>query len=198
MKTVLIVASAVCLLARSPARACAQEASITVAVSISDSTRQLESLFAAALRSLGDVRVVSLAERPTFVVSGVAICDPNCRQLSSYAVALRLYSPVERTFADYLAFLAANAAGVNSKSMRDSIAARLWPAIEFKEQTFNTWVANWGRERYEQAVREFVRRMDTGCFEKHRVMRRMFEADRADSTLARDLRRKYDETAWMC
>lgn len=156
----------------------AQQPSISIAVEIQDSTNQLSSAFSSSLRQLGDVRVVGLSEQPDYVLSGVAMCNPNCASLTSYSVALRLYSPFNRLTADMLVRLALRGTRPVSTQIRDSLRAQFWRSLSFYEVTLNTSVVYWGRrQRYEQAVREFVRDIDSRCFDGIRAMQRVAASD---------------------
>jgi hypothetical protein len=155
----------------------AQQPSISIAVDIQDSTNQFSSAFSSSLRQLGDVRVVGLSEQPDYVLSGVTICDPNCANLLSYPVALRLYAPMNRLTADMLVRLALRSARPVSAQVRDSLRAEFWQNLSFYEVTHGTWVLSWGRNRYEQGVRELVRDIDSRCFEGVRALQRAAASD---------------------
>jgi hypothetical protein len=150
----------------------AQQSTITIAVDIQDSTNQFASAFSSAFRQLADVRVVDVLEQPDYVLSGLAMCNPNCAELRSYAVALRLYAPLKQSTADMLVRLALRSARSASPQARDSLRSQFWRNLSPYEATIHTSLVYWGRERYEQGVREFVRDIDSRCFESIRAIYR--------------------------
>ena len=154
-----------------------QASPITVAISITDSTGQFVSAFSAAFRGLGDVEVVSLAEHPQYALGGVVLCSPDCRQPSQFSVALRLYSPATPVTARVWANIVAPVAGGSVQAVRDSVEDLLWGLLWRYERTHKQWVAIWGRGRYEQAMREFVRRIDYLCFDRVRALELVAAAD---------------------
>jgi hypothetical protein len=169
---------------------------LKVAVDVDDSTGVLQSAFASAFRSLGDISVVTPEEDPDFVLDGVVLCDPSCTDALSYTLALRFSSPFHYTAATSIAetWIPANAQRRTTRV--DSLAKLIWSRIEGAELTHQSWVLDWGRDRYEQEVRELVREIDTGCLERHRVLRR---------ALASGARAQYDSylqwsrsREWLC
>jgi hypothetical protein len=169
---------------------------ITVGVDIDDSTKQFSSAFAAALRQLGDIQVVPVTDRPDYVLEGVVMCSPDCERRTSYVVSLRFYSPVNRSSASSLANLALRRVMPTTQALRDSVEEAIWRRISFLESSHGSWVATWGRNRYEQAIREHVREIDASCFERVRAERQaMYSAD--SSAVPRYLR--YEESRkWLC
>ncbi|MGH7428005.1 MAG: hypothetical protein ACREJ4_06565 [Candidatus Methylomirabilaceae bacterium] len=145
---------------------------LKVSIDLDDSTGVLQSAFASAFRSLGDINVVTTEEDPDFVLEGVALCSPSCADPLSYSLALRFYSPFQYTVARSIAeaWIPPNA---QRRSARlDSLTSLIWSRIEGAELTHQSWVVDWGRDRYEQEVRELVREIDSGCLERHRAQRR--------------------------
>jgi hypothetical protein len=174
---------------------------IKVAVAISDSSagRVFQGGFSSAFRALGDVDVVSLAEAPEYIISGVVICEPvTCQNPLYYSASLRWYSPFTSSQAYYLAvqLVQPTPSGTLARRM-DSVALQIIePAMRGYERTHQTWVIEWGRERYEQAIRELVRRIDVECLEKSRAYSRLF-AERDTATYAA-LRWSIYSHEWLC
>ncbi len=188
--------AAICVLTAPELRG--QPATVSVAVTVVDSTRQIESLFASALRQLGDVRVVTVGENPDYVLSGVVVCNPSCDKLSTYSIALRLYSPVRESLAEFLAEATMRRLGIDDLARQDSVRATLWSFIGSLEETHQAWVATWGRNAYERAIREMVREIDSTCFEKQRMFSRLFQLAPSDSAIRRRLTADYRGRSWQC
>src|SRR5438132_4250987 len=96
---------------------------------------------------LVDVRIVNLSIQTDYVLSGVALCNPDCADLLSYSVALRLYAPMNRLTADMLVRLALRRTPPVSAQVRDSLRADFWRNLSFYEVSLNSWVVSWGRSR---------------------------------------------------
>ncbi len=147
-----------------------------VAVSMSDSAAEgvFGSAFSAAFRALGDVEVVSLREKPEFVLSGVVLCNiSDCASAVSYSLSLRLYSPFSPAMGLRLAAALIPALPAETRATRlDSATSQVNSLMASYELTRMSWSANWGRQRYEQAIVEFVRQVDSHCLEPQRVIRR--------------------------
>lgn len=184
------------LLAASSAASQTPTRRISFAVDIQDSTNQFPSAFAAALRQLGDVEVVPVTERPDYVLSGVAMCQPDCGQLTRYVVSLRLYSPMQRSASMMLAGIALRRSRPVAPQVRDTIESELWRRLYYYEFTLGTWVAAWGRNRYEQEIREFVRMIDSSCLERVRSERRALGSD--DSAAFGRYQLFENSRRWIC
>lgn len=173
---------------------------VKVAVSISDSAARgvLQGAFVAAIRSLGDVDVVTSAEEPHYVLSGVVLCDPSsCQNPVSYSASLRLYSPLSKLVARVVVASVLPRTPQTGRLQRlDSLSQLAWRRLRFYEETHGEWVVAWGRERYEQAVREWVRRLDSQCFEKQRATERW--AAEEDTTKAAAILNEIDSKTWLC
>jgi hypothetical protein len=175
---------------------------IRVAVSIQDTLadRVFQGAFAAAFRSLGDVDVVTLAEQPQYVLSGVVLCDPSsCKNVLSYTAALRFWSPLGPSTARYIAMTAIPSTPQSTFAARaDSVGTLvIWPMLRGFEVTHETWVASWGRDRYEQAVRELVRQIDTDCLEQSRAWSRATAAG-TDTASSAAIVRTITARKWLC
>ncbi len=176
----------------------AQQIKIRLAVSIDDSTAQhvFQGAFVAAFRSLGDVGVVTIAEQPDYVLSGVVICDPfSCESPASYAASLRLYSPLSKSYIRLLvsSLLPKTTQARQVDSLTENVA---WWWLRHHQENHQEWVVRWGRQRYEQAIREMVRRIDTECFERTRAYSRL--AFKRDSARAEALRAQIQAKDWLC
>lgn len=198
MKRIPVIA-ACCLAVVSVRGAGAQK--LTVAVSITDSaaSRAFSGAFAAALRGLGDVEVVTLAEHPKYVVDGVVLCSPaSCDNPLSYSAALRFWSPIEESIFLGVAAVTTNPLPASTFQRRiDSVSKNVVaPLLLGYERTHQTWVVNWSRSRYEQAIREFVREIDTGCFEMVRTIHRALAT--SDTAKSNVMFRAIREHKWLC
>ena len=179
----------------------AAQGGVRVALSITDSAanRVFQGAFASAFRSLGDVEVVSVSERPQHVLSGVVICEPvSCQSARYYSAALRFWSPISQFTARLIAGRTiALLPSTNYVQRADSVAQNVvWPLLQGYETTHGTWVVEWGRERYEQAIREFVRQLDTECFERGRAYARAFAS--TDTATSSAIVRMIDNRRWLC
>src|ERR1043165_3124368 len=86
-------ASIAMLLLLAPATRAQERIKITVDVDDGGTGGVFRSAFSSAFRSLGDVDVVAKDGEPDYVLDGVILCDPEtCKNPTSYAVSLRLYS----------------------------------------------------------------------------------------------------------
>jgi hypothetical protein len=177
----------------SPARA----QKLKVALDITDSTAIFESSFASAFRLLGDIEVVTTEESPDYVLEGVVLCRPRCTDAISYALAVRWYEPVEYGTARRVSWQWLPGLGSERRSVqRDSLSKLIWDAIEGSEWNHMSWVLTWGRERYEQGVRELVREIDARCLERRRALRRAVLS--TDSTQYQAYRRWASSREWIC
>lgn len=132
---------------------------IRVAVELRDSTRILQSTLAAALRNLGDIDVVTRAEPHEIVLTGVALCIPTCRDHLSYSIALNVAESISKEF-----------------MQGTSVGHRL--LLEGAPVLRSVAVFSFGRDRYEQRVREWVAEFDSSCLEAIRIRRRLVVAMR--------------------
>jgi hypothetical protein len=185
----LLIAASSALPLLATAQGTAGTRSITVAIRIDDTDagRVFTSGFASALRKLGDVNIVGLDEDPHYVIDGTVMCNETpCAGTTGYTVSIRLVEPSNRYHARLITDIAVRRAGVASVSWEqaDSIAAYVWPSLRGYEKTHQDWVARWGRNAYEQAIRELVATIDTGCLEKQRRIRRMSSRGTVEQTVA--------------
>ena len=151
--------------------------SIRVAVEIADEETGgvFQSVFASAFRRLGDVVVVSRAERPDYVLAGVVLClAESCSGAESYAVALRLYQPANSSLARFIVDLVVDVVGAHpSRSTIDSLYTTAREMHADYEVTHMTWALRWGWARVEQGAQELVSEIDTQCLEKTRAAHRI-------------------------
>ena len=171
---------------------------VSIAVAMTDSTRQFQSLFASEIRKLGDVEVVAVSESPTLVLSGVVICSPDCERANTYSVAIRLATPFSRTFARSIAEEVRSMFPPGSGPSVDSLARTLFDYTSAYARNDGTWVASWGRNTYERAVREMVREIDTDCFEKFRVLRRLSNISAKEPERRQQVVRELLSRNWGC
>ena len=171
---------------------------IRVAVEIHDTATGgvFQSAFASAFRGLGDVAVVSRAEWPRYVLTGVVLCLPEpCPEAASYAVALRFYEPANFTLdATSQVWFVAQRLGVNPpRATVDSIADRIWRSEADHESTHGMWVLRWGRDRVAGAAQRLVSQIDTECFAGLRTAERLLASQRWEQY--EQLRTSRD---WLC
>ncbi|HKO20624.1 MAG TPA: hypothetical protein VJU82_17240 [Acidobacteriaceae bacterium] len=173
---------------------------IKVALSISDSAAGgvMESLFASTLRSLGDVDVVGPSEEADYLLTGVVICLPNdCQNAERYVIALQFARPYQSFTSSVLAAVAiARKPSATYRARRDSAAAYIGSMMHGYEQSLDLWAVSWGRTVYEQAAREFIRRLDAECFEKTRAAWRY--AAHPDSSARVALDEFVASRHWIC
>jgi hypothetical protein len=149
-------------------------AQLKVALDVTEETGgTFESVFRSALGKLDGVQVVQASERGDFTMNVIVLCLPKdeCQGADSYAVSVYFTAPISRWYSDGLAddIAAAVKAGAEAteKSKDDT-----WQSLRNYEIVHQAWVASWGRNRYEQLIREFVGSLDTRCFEKQRMLAR--------------------------
>lgn len=166
------------LLVLAPALSPAHAQRIRVAVAVQDTASGgiFSSAFASALRSLGDVDVVSPMESHDFAVRGVVLCSDACSDTRSYSLSVRLVEPMPRFMPSCLSTIAFSRLSGVSQARRDSVESQFRSALQGYERTHVTWAAEWGRQRYEQAVREMVAELDSRCFERERTFRRAMQS----------------------
>lgn len=134
----------------------------------------ISSVLRGALRSLGDVEVVTPAERPDFVLEGVVLCSPTCATWQSVSGAFRLYSRVTED----IVRMALQTSGIRAA---DTTVRRMAGVLSRAEFSRQSWVVTWGRQRYEAAAREFVGGIDSQCLEPLRMDRRLASANTAEA-----------------
>lgn len=159
-----------------------------VAVSITEDSTTFGSLFTSAFRSIGDVIIVDADDAPEYVLSGIVMCNPNCKDALSYIASLELASPLD-TVAHSPIWKHVTA------DMPPTQKWALTNMIEDATRVHERNLVHWGRQRYEVAAREFVREIDTRCFEKLRIMER---TNFADTMAVRKVRDRLKATQWMC
>lgn len=169
---------------------------IVVSLQVTEETGGIiESNFRQALNSLGDISVVGPGEDSNYILRVVVIChDDDCDYPVSYYLSISLSEPMTKDFVSN----ALTYAGVNV-SLPDSAKAKLNELSVYYEEFHGSWVATWGRDRYERAIREFVATLDSRCFEKDRILERAVDTS---SDLASDQRRqlmdRWRSEEWLC
>lgn len=174
---------------------CATQApaqALRIRVQITEKTGGLiTSAFTSAFRNLGDVELVGSGERADIHVRGVVLCLPeNCEAAISYAVALRISEPLDTGFLRVALQEADAAARITRKALMENA-----DMLRLYEETHQSWVLNWGRNVYDQAVRELVAEIDTKCLEKKRILNRLYKTDTATRE---HLRQRLRNEEWMC
>lgn len=177
----------------------AQHIRVAVVLSDSEAGGVFQSGFASAMRALGDVEVVTEGENPDYVLSGVVLCDPSpdCQSATSFEVAVQLSEPFQRSTAQFIAELALHPNATGSHTDADSLAEKVWEFTEGYRRIDQAWVAHWGRNAYERAMRELVAEIDSKCFDKIRALRRVQPGPDASRAL-RSYRDFVASRKWMC
>ena len=173
---------------------------IKVAVDFADSATGgvFQSAFSSAFRLLGDVDVVGITEDPDYILRGAVVCSDDCRNADAYAVAVQFSEPLSRaTITSLASALALRRAFAGPQSSADSGStyAFLSSFLANEEHEDQLWVAQWGRNRYEQSVVMLVRSIDAGCFDKNRAVAR---TNFADTVSMRQFREFLHSRQWMC
>lgn len=166
-------------------------AQIEVSLRVTEETGGIfESNFRQALNNLDDVTVVGPEERGDYILRVVVLCEGiSCRNPMIYYLSIALAEPIaDNVVANWLRFAA-------EISLPDSTNAALNQALRGYEIHHAAWVTSWGRDRYEQAIREFVAVLDSQCFEKGRVLRRALDTpgDEGDRLMER-----WGSDEWLC
>src|SRR5260221_7748484 len=174
-------------------------ARLRVATDFADSTGVVTSAFASALRSLGDVDVVTTKEDPDLVIEAVVLClgRTACVDPESYVLAIRLYEPANLNTAMQISLLVPSSRRLTYEEAlfrADTLGRRILPALQGLQRSHMMWAARWGRLRYDDQARELVQTIDSQCFEKLRQARRaaQLSSDSAETaTLQGILSRKW-------
>ncbi len=173
---------------------------IKVATDFADSTGIVSSAFASALRSLGDIDVVTTREDPDLVLEAVVLCQPtSCTDPESYVLAIRLYEPANLNTAMSVSLLIPPARHLSYEAAlfrADTLGRRILPGLQGLQRTHMMWAARWGRLRYEEQARELVRTIDSQCFDKLRQARRAAQM-RSDSAETENLQAILARH-WLC
>ena len=174
---------------------------LKVATDFTDSTGVVTSAFASALRSLGDVDVVTTREDPDLVIEAVVLClgSTGCTDPESYVLAIRLYEPANLNTAMSVSLLVPSARRLSYEAAlfrADTLGRRILPALKGLERSRMMWAARWGRLRYEEQAREMVRTIDSQCFEKLRQVRRAAQliSDSAETANLQAILSRH----WLC
>jgi len=165
------ILSLLSLLALSPTSLHSQN--VTLAVEITDPTGGLiTDAFTTAIQGLFDVGVVPEAERPRYVLRGVALCQPDtedCARATSFILALALVEPLNPvSLVDLL-----RAADPSIRIQPDSAyRAEVWDRSAEYMKIHRLSATNVARGVYDRAIQAFVETLNTRCFEKTRILGR--------------------------
>lgn len=168
----LIAAAIIGLLAPS---SLAQSQAIRVSLRVTDEKLGgiFTSGFGSAFRALGDVEVVTPGEDGDYIVRVVTICDgvtADCSTAQQYALSISLSEGFSRSDAYFAVHITRTGLLLPS----DTTVGLMKQLLHQFEKHHQIWVALWGRNRYEQLIRQQVAEIDARCFEKSRIMRRLF------------------------
>jgi hypothetical protein len=177
-----------------PADAHAQNSGVrrlTVAVAVEDDSIGgiISSAMRAAVRSLGDVDIVGAKESPDFVIEGIILCDGSCSRTPSVAASIQVWSVL--TFDDLQHKL--QWAGIVAS---DSATRILQQTLTSYRHERSSWVARWGRDRWEPAARQLVARIDSGCFEQLRTSLRILAMPLGEAR--NSAAKAFVEKQWNC
>jgi hypothetical protein len=194
------LAAVLCLMWSLPTAATAQvtlpATRFRVALDVTDppSGASFLSILSAAFRALGDVDLVDSDAEPDLVVRVVAMCNTSeCAQASQYAVAIQLSQPLSQGVASVVA-----SAASGQQMPSDSVVRLIREVLPGFEQHHNMWVALWGKQRYEQAARELVGRIDAQCLERKRIVDRALRQRREGENTFEIIRRRTEGREWIC
>jgi hypothetical protein len=163
---------------------------IPVSLTVTDSSRVLESVFRSALRDLPDIEVVTESEEALFRIRLVSLCDPkDCRGLVSYTVAITMTRPINGARIASAARRAGSPIGVAAS---EKMAKDLAPF----EYAAGQWVTSWGSSVYANAAKRLVSEIDTDCFERERMYNRVVTT--RDTATQNAILRAIDQREWGC
>jgi hypothetical protein len=173
--------------------------SVTVAVDITDPTGgSITGSLTGALQALGDVGVLSEAERPRYVLTGVVICQPDsdaCEEATSYIMALALVEPLNPVVLSDLAF----AADSSHRIPASAYSPEVWDLTAEYMKVHRLSATNVGRGVYERAIQGFIASLNARCFEKARVLKRWSTArEQGWSEGAAAFSETLDSGDWIC
>lgn len=173
---------------------------VSVAVEVTDPTGgAVTAAFTAAFEALDQVRVVSEAERPRYILRGVVMCQPAseaCAEATGYTMALALVEPLNPVVLGELA-----QAADSSYRMPPQAAYNpgIWDLTEAYMRLHRLSTTSLRATVFERALKEFVGSLDERCFEKTRLLARWTGAQqegRFDEAAA--LARTLAERDWIC
>lgn len=193
MRRTTVLLSTLSLVALLPATVRGQR-HLRVAVAVNDSLadRIFSSKIAAAFRALGDVDVVEDEMTADYIVQGVILCRPSrldCEHAVEYSVALVVSEPLTEAGLSVAAFM-------EGRRLADSTARKMLRDLGRQEKIHGIWAASWGREAYEQAIREWVASVDGSCLRYARLIRDFTSSK--DATVLAEYRRKLNEAQAAC
>src|SRR5437773_7316516 len=179
------VIALICLFALTQSSSAQTVRRVRVSLTANDSSGVVAPAIATALRSLSDVKVVGPNDEADYGLAVVVICSPSCSGAVHYSVALRLFEPLTEPL------LRGMLETSGSDSLR-SLPFRTQKLLRY-ERNYGLWVAQWGSGRYEQAAREYVRRIDSMCFDYLRTLNRATDSAAVRAWLLNSVSGK-----WIC
>jgi len=192
------ILSLLSLLALTPTSLSSQ--AVTIAVEITDPTGgMITDAFTAALQGLPDVGVVPEAERPRYVLRGVALCQPDtedCGQATSFILALALVEPLNPVL---LADLVSSADPSLRIQTDSAYRTEVWDITAEYMKIHRFSATNVGRGAYDRAIQGFVETLDARCFTKTRILGRWMLARQEGRTEeAAAFSEELDGGDWIC
>lgn len=179
-----------------------QSVRIAIEVSEEGDRRTIEAALVSAFRQVPLVEVVSGSEYHQYVVSAIAICDPDCITPTEYSISLRLFerNDPEGAANGVLYFLndTLSQSGLPLSERENAIIRasleRYFHAIPYQQSHVHKLFVL-GRNVYERRLREVAREFDTSCFERSRMYQRYHQATgEAKSRIIQEIVRR----DWAC
>ncbi len=146
-----------------------------IAVNLIEHGAVVTSQLSAALRSLGDVVVVTTAEPHDYRLDGVVLCSPSDERCETFAVALslsELFNPVSGT--QVLSVALSSPRRPLSHAQDSTLARTLSGLTRDYGKSLGLWVTLWPRATVTSSVSAFVSELDQNCLEWKRMERRMY------------------------
>ena len=167
-KSALLPLAVFCLVAFA---AQAQPVRVQLDVDDSETGGLVKGVFAATLRSMGDVTIVNWDEQPDYRINALIMCVPDqkdCDRATGYIGSFEVFEPVSLINARVLAELSLP----QGKLATQAQVLRMYEYLRAYSIRRMLWTFQYGRQTYEQGFREFVRRVDVSCFEQVRIRHR--------------------------
>ena len=179
----------------------AQDIRVALTVYETDGGR-FYSNFASALRSLGDVSVLTESEEHDVHVRVIVACENDaCASASSYAVSIHVTRPVQppRLAGGLSAALGLPFSwDIYQRIEREIIADAARRLSAYRSHELGL-VAYWGRNVYERAIRELIADIDSQCFETLRLGARLItEAESGNVQSAISLNTRLADQNGVC
>jgi len=146
-----------------------------IAVNVTEHGAVVTSQLSAALRSLGDVVVVTTAEPHDYRLDGVMLCLPSDERCETFAVALTLLELFDSVSGTQVLSVALSSPRRPLSHAQDSTLARTLSGLTRDYgKSLGLWVTLWPRATVTSSASTFVSELDQNCLEWKRMERRMY------------------------